>query len=178
VDPRRLAFLGISFGGYFSIRATAHEPRIRALIPNAPILDLYRYMSAFLGQGSVNAEDDVTPDEAAALPDDVAPPAAKWDLFNVCRRFGVPRFGAYFEFLKQFRVGSALKNIPCPTLALVGEGEGDESLAQAQEYIAGVSGPKRLYRFSVAEGADTHCQLNNLSFSNHVLLDWLDELFA
>src|SRR5262249_19976898 len=125
------------------------------------------------------AEEDVSPDEVAALPDDIAPPAAKWGLFNVCRRFGVARFGAYFEFLKQFRVEPALlQNITCPTLALVGEGEGDEALAQAQEYIEGVSGPRQLYRFTVAQGADTHCQLNNLSFSNHVILDWLDELFA
>src|SRR5262245_43298155 len=97
VDPRRLAFMGISLGGYFSIRATAHEPRIRALIPDSPILDLYRYMSAKLGQSSVPAKDDVTPDEAAALPDDVLPPATKWGLFGVCRRFGVPRLSAWFE---------------------------------------------------------------------------------
>jgi pimeloyl-ACP methyl ester carboxylesterase len=178
VDPDRLAFLGISFGGYFSIRAAANEPRIRALIPNSPIVDLYRYMVAFLGDGAVNAEDDLTPDEVAELADDVVPAAAKWGLFNVCRRFGVPRLGAYFEVLKHFRVGPALQNITCPTLALVGEGEGAESLAQAQEYLEGVSGPKQLYRFTVAEGADTHCQFNNLSLSNHVILDWLDERFA
>jgi hypothetical protein len=114
----------------------------------------------------------------AELADDVVPAAAKWGLFNVCRRFGVPRLGAYFEVLKHFRVGPALQHITCPTLALVGEGEGAESLAQAQEYLEGVSGPKQLYRFTVAEGADTHCQFNNLSLSNHVILDWLDERFA
>lgn len=178
VDPGRLALLGISFGGYFSIRAAAHEPRIKALIPNSPIIDLHRYMAAFLGFDAVKTEEDLTPDEAAELPDDVLPAADKWGLFNVCRRFGVPRLGAYFEFLKQFRVGPALQNITCPTLALVGEGEGAESLAQAREYLEGVSGPGQLYQFSVAEGADAHCQFNNPSLSNHVTLDWLDELFA
>lgn len=177
VDPDRLAFLGISFGGYFSIRAAAHEPRIKALVPNSPIVDLHRYMAAFLGYDSVEAEQDLTPDEMAELPDDVAPPSAKWGLFNVCRRFGVTRLGAFFEFLKQFRVGPELKNITCPTLALVGEGEGAESMTQAREYVEGVSGPRQLYQFTLAQGADTHCQLNNLSFSNHVILDWLDELF-
>src|SRR5690606_7762683 len=135
----------------FSVRAAAHEPRIKALIPNSPIIDLYRYMVAFLGYDAVNAEEDLTPDEIAELPDDVVPATAKWGLFNVCRRFGVPRFGAFFECLKQFRVGPELKNITCPTLALVGEGEGDEPLAQAREYVEGVSGPSQLYRFTVAE---------------------------
>jgi hypothetical protein len=159
-------------------RAAAHEPRLRALIPTSPIVDLCRYMVAFLGYGAVKAEDDLAPDEMAALPDGVVPAAAKWGLFNVCRRFGVPRLGAFFEVLKRFRVGPALQNITGPTLALVGEGEGAESLAQAREYRAGVAGPRQLSRFTVADGADTHGQLNNLSSSNHAILDGLDDRFA
>lgn len=46
VDASRLGFLGISFGGYFATRATAHEPRIKALIPNSPIVDLHAYTSS------------------------------------------------------------------------------------------------------------------------------------
>lgn len=49
VDMERLAILGISFGGYFATRATAHEPRIKALIANSPILNLRDYLVAFIG---------------------------------------------------------------------------------------------------------------------------------
>ncbi len=91
----------------------------------------------------------------------------------------MPRLSAYFEFLGQFRVGpEQLKAITCPTLALVGHGEGDEPLAQARESLEGDSGPKWEYRFAVAQGADAHCQFGNLNLSNQVLLDWLDEQFA
>lgn len=36
-DPRRVALMGISYGGYFATRMAAHEPRIGALIANSPI---------------------------------------------------------------------------------------------------------------------------------------------
>ena len=49
VDMARLAILGISFGGYFATRATAREPRIKALIANSPILNLHDYLVAFIG---------------------------------------------------------------------------------------------------------------------------------
>jgi pimeloyl-ACP methyl ester carboxylesterase len=41
--------MGISFGGYFATRIAAHEPRIRALIANSPIVDLHAYMASFIG---------------------------------------------------------------------------------------------------------------------------------
>jgi hypothetical protein len=39
VDPQKLALYGLSFGGYLTPRAAAHDARIKALIPNAPIRD-------------------------------------------------------------------------------------------------------------------------------------------
>jgi hypothetical protein len=41
-----------------------------------------------------------------------------------------------------------------------------------------VSGPVSQRVFSVAEGADTHCELGNLPLSNATIYDWLDEVFA
>ncbi|MGH7988235.1 MAG: alpha/beta hydrolase family protein [Candidatus Binataceae bacterium] len=39
VDVDRLALYGISFGGSFAIRGGEHDPRIRALVVNSPIID-------------------------------------------------------------------------------------------------------------------------------------------
>lgn len=177
VDPERLGLYGISFGGYFTIRAACHEPRLRALIPNSPILDLHRYMVGWLGFDSVKPEEDITADELAEIPEEMVGPNDRWGLYNVTRRFGVQRVSEWLEFLKQFRVGDEIKKIMCPTLALVGEGEGDNARAQAKEFFEGIGGPGTLYEFTVAQGADTHCQLNNLNLSNQVIYDWLDELW-
>ena len=50
--------------------------------------------------------------------------------------------------------------------------EKDLELFQASIEFVKAARIRRLYRFTVAEGADTHCQFNNLSLSNHVILNW------
>ncbi len=49
-------------------------------------------------------------------------------------------------------------------------------LRQADEFAAGVSGPVTTHRFSVDDGADAHCQANNLRLAAQVVYDWLDDL--
>jgi hypothetical protein len=73
--------------------------------------------------------------------------------------------------------GEAVSQITCPSLALVGTGEGGEPEKQHQAFCANVAGPVASYTFSTFEGADTHCQVGNPSFAAAVTLDWLDELF-
>jgi hypothetical protein len=47
-----------------------------------------------------------------------------------------------------------------------------------ERFCSGVRGPVTKRIFTVAEGADTHCQLGNLPLSNAVIYDWLDGIFA
>ena len=63
----------------------------------------------------------------------------------------------------------------CPALALVGSGEGGEPRRQYEAFVGQVTGPVTGRVFTTAEGADTHCQLGNLTLSNAVTLDWLAE---
>src|SRR5262245_15463266 len=58
---------------------------------------------------------------------------------------GCPDPPASGQELWEARAGTA-KDITGPALALVGDGEGDERLAQAREYREGVPGPKWEYR--------------------------------
>jgi hypothetical protein len=59
----------------------------------------------------------------------------------------------------------------------VGSGEGGEPEKQFNEFIEKVSGPVTEHTFTDFEGADTHCQVGNSSYSASVALDWLDEIF-
>ena len=94
------------------------------------------------------------------------------------RRFGVDSIEAWLERLREFRVGDALQNIRCPSLACAGEGEGPITMELFESFSRNVSGPVTKRVFTTAEGADTHCQLGNLPLSNAVIYDWLDEVFA
>ena len=179
VDMDRLALMGISFGGYFATRAASHEPRIKALIANSPILNLHNYLAAFTGYDPAQAPDDrnFTVEDLPQIPDDEFSPEQKSRCENLMVRFGQPSFKDTFIYLKDFTVGEAISNIKCPSLALVGSGEGEEPEKQFNEFVGKVSGPVTKHTFSDFEGADTHCQVGNPSYSAAVALDWLDEIF-
>jgi len=38
--------------------------------------------------------------------------------------------------------------------------------------------PVRLQEFSAVQGADAHCELNNLRLAHLIIFDWLDQLFS
>lgn len=180
VDPERVALCGISFGGYFAARAAAHEPRVRALIANSPIVDLCAYMSAFFpfDPCAVPDSEDFSAEDLADIPDAVFPPQEKRLVGNIILRFGKRRFRETFLYMREFVVGDAIRDIVCPCLAMVGEGEGAEPKRQYDLFLKSVSGPVEKACFTAADGADSHCQAGNVSFGAAVMLDWLDETFA
>lgn len=180
-DPRRLALMGISFGGYFATRIAAHEPRIRALVPNSPIVDLHAYMTSFVGfdPAQMPDEEDFRAADIDRIPDTLMTAQQREMAHNLIVRFGRDSFKQAYIRLRDFRVSERdLARITCPVLALAGTGEGDEPLAQLERFCQGVSGPASRYVFSTEEGADGHCQSGNLAYSAAVSLDWLDEVFA
>jgi pimeloyl-ACP methyl ester carboxylesterase len=178
VDPQRLALYGISFGGYFASRAAAHDNRIKAMVANSPIPDLRAYMVGFVGPEIAANPPPLRLEEIDRIPDQEMPPGMKLSLKASLRRFGVDSLAAWLERLRDFRIGNALQDIRCPSLALVGEGEGSVAMDLFETFSRSVSGPVTQRIFTTAEGADSHCQLGNLPLSNAVIYDWLDEVFA
>jgi len=177
VAAERLALYGISFGGYFVIRACAHDRRIKALVANSPIVDLGAYLLAFIGIGSSRDVPPLKLSEVDAVPDSEFPPAMKLAFKSACPRFGVDTFASWIERLKDFTAVDGLDRIACPTLAMVGSGEG-AAIAQAERYRDRVAGPASYRLFSEQEGADMHCQVGNLPLSCAVVYDWLAETFS
>jgi len=179
VDPERLALLGISFGGYFVSRAAAHEPRVRALVANSPVIDLRAYMVSFVAGMGDDPEVALTPEEDFSLadidemPDAEMPDPIKEMTRSLIRRFGQTTFLNTFHYLREFIVDPAA--IRCPALELVGAGEGSEPIRQYEVFGERAGGPVTSRMFTTAQGADTHCQLGNLTLSCAVTLDWLDD---
>jgi pimeloyl-ACP methyl ester carboxylesterase len=178
VDPKRLALYGISYGGYFVSRAAAHDDRVKALVANSPIPDLRAYVLGFVGADIAANPPPFKLKDIDSIPDQQLPPGMKLSLKMSFRRFGVDSIEAWLERLREFRVGDALQNIRCPSLACAGEGEGPITMELFESFSRSVSGPVTKRVFTTAEGADTHCQLGNLPLSNAVIYDWLDEVFA
>jgi pimeloyl-ACP methyl ester carboxylesterase len=178
VDPARIALYGISYGGYFASRAAAHDQRIRALVANSPIPDLRSYVVGFVGPEMASNPPPLSLAEIDSIPDAQMSPGTKLSLKASFRRFGVATFADWLERLRAFRIGDAVRDIRCPALALVGEGEGEVTMELFESFSRSVSGPVTKRLFTIAEGADAHCQLGNLPLSNAVIYDLLDEVFS
>ena len=178
IDSRRLALIGISVGGYLAPRAAAHEPRIKALIADSPIINLWNYLGAFFPSEMTQAP-DFTLEELRPAPAEEIPPVQKNMLIALFQRFGVTSFHGLIDTLKQYVITpEMLKNIRCPILACIGEGEGAEPKKQGESFAKQVKGPVTNHTFTVAWGADSHCQVNNIVRMGQILYDWLDDIFA
>jgi pimeloyl-ACP methyl ester carboxylesterase len=177
----RIAMVGLSWGGYVVIQVALSEPRIRALVPNCPIIDPEESVMKFWGP------------LLKRIPRPLFRPLLEWRLRYkpVVKAFmeyaywswGFPdlQILEYFNsgFLKDGNLRPLLPQITCPTLALVGAGEGETLIRQAQEFYQGISSPvKKLHIFNLEEdGSDDHCQLDNISRGTQVVYDWLEEVF-
>jgi alpha-beta hydrolase superfamily lysophospholipase len=177
VDGRKLALYGISLGGYFATRGAEHDQRIKAVVLNSPIVDLRAYMLGFVGgEAGASKLPPLKLSEVDSVPDNEMHPTQKLLFKAACKRFGVDSLAGWFERLKAFNAVDRLGQIMCPSLAMVGAGEGGEAMAQLETFAARVSGPVTRRVFEVREGADMHCQVGNLALSNAVVYDWLEEV--
>ncbi|MGD0881562.1 MAG: alpha/beta hydrolase [Acidimicrobiales bacterium] len=174
VDADRIALCGQSFGSYFAARSAASDSRVRGLVANPPVVDMGRYMEAWVGTDVYRMIRDIRPEDVTGVPEDLMPRQMQWGIEAICTRFGVPSFHAWRDAMESYRLGDLIAGIECPILALVGEREGAEPRAQFDALVAGVTGPVTSRVFRPSDGASAHCQSDNLRLSAQVTFDWLD----
>jgi esterase/lipase len=184
---KRIALTGLSFGGYVSARVAVYEPRVKAVIPNSPLIDGYRVSQAAWRP------------LLKRIPRFLLKRLLEWRLRKK------PLLKAFFEYSlwssgygmslddwlnpeiqekiaevqKQYTIVNDLDKITCPALAMVSIDEGEELVRQAKEFYEGISSEiKKLHIFTLdTDGSNDHCQLDNRSRGNQVLFDWLDDIF-
>lgn len=175
VDAGRIALAGQSFGSYFAARGAAADTRVAALVVDPPVVDMSRYMEAWVGSEVFRMTRDIRPEDVMGVPEDLMPRQMQWGIAAICHRFGVASFHAWRDAMAEYRLGPRAGSIRCPVLALVGDREGDEPLAQHRAFVAEVSGPVSSVVFTAEEGASTHCQADNIRLAAQVTFDWLED---
>jgi alpha-beta hydrolase superfamily lysophospholipase len=169
VDPRRLAVYGYSGGGGFVPQAAMHDPRIKAIVMNACVVDARPLFATMPAVTATRKE------------------IASWSSFHgntvklVCWRWGVPldQPARLVEANEGFRFDPA--KVQVPALIIVGEGEyqSEEVKRQQQLCLDNLPNPrKKLVVTPANEGAANHCVMENRSLMSQVVFDWLDEVFA
>ena len=177
VDTARLALAGQSFGSYFAARSAATDDRVGALVANPPVLDMSRYMEAWVGTEVFRMKRDVRPQDVIGVPEDLMPRQMQWGIAAICSRFGVPSFHAWRDAIGSYRLDGLASSILCPALAMIGDREGAEPMAQFDAFVHQVGGPVTPVLFRPEDGASTHCQSDNIRLSAQITFDWLDEQF-
>jgi len=176
VDPERIALLGYSFGGHLVLRAAAYEMRIKALLANSPILDFGKQMLDGFPSFATRTSDRV----ANLLMDNsigfMSHPLQA-SLKRLYESMRVTRFSDFRREMARYRFDE-IEKITCPVLCMISDGEGISAVNESRRVYERLSNPqKSMATFSAAEGADVHCQLNNLAVSVCKMADWLDEIW-
>ncbi len=148
VDPRRIALLALSLGGYYAPRAAAFEKRLSACIAWGIVYDA----------AAVN--------ETYPLPDVMVP--------HFARLFGTSSTTETLAVINQLKLKDIIGQIECPTLILHGEEDALVPVAQAVQAFDGLRCDRTLRVFHRNEPGSLHCQFDSLTAAHSVMFDWLD----
>ncbi len=169
VDPARFAVFGISGGGGFAPQAAQHDPRIKAVVMNACVVDAYPLFA------SMTPVVTATPEKVKTFTtfhgNTVKSIAWRWGV-------SMDNVPGLVEANKGFSFDPS--KVTVPALSLVGEGEyqSEETRRQQKLCIDGLANPiKGLVVTPLNEGASNHCVMENRSLVGQVVFDWLDNVF-
>jgi pimeloyl-ACP methyl ester carboxylesterase len=86
---------------------------------------------------------------------------------------GVDSIMDWLRITPQYSVSDRVQGIQCPTL--VTWAENDPVAGFAEKLYDALTSPKTLLRFTAAEGAGDHCEMNARTLFHQRTFDWLDE---
>ncbi len=168
VDAERMALFGFSWGGHIAFKAARFDSRLKAVIANPAMPDVFR---AVLAQQKGHNRHD---------------PISRTAFDQIAWRFGLKisfnprdiaaRFAKAYDYLTNGKVDP--RQISIPVMCIAGEGEAQITLDIARECHEKLPNPrKKLLIFTREQGGEAHCQINNLPLPNGAIFDWFDSLF-
>lgn len=179
VDPGRVVLYGISMGGYLAPRAAAYETRLRAVIANEGVYDVFENDAAAARMSPEQLRDFVE-NEPEAYNRVVAGMIQNstqlyWATTHGQWVFGVETPAELMQAHEAYTMNGSVDLIHCPVLVLDVEGEqffGDQS---RRLYDALPTDLRAMITFGAGEGAGLHCQAGAQLLGNQRIFDWLDE---
>ncbi len=154
IDPTRIAVSGSSLGGYYSARAGSKERRLAACISHGAIWDVEQ---RFRDRG-----------EGHALANHM-----KWV-------FGANSMAGAIEKARRFKLEGVLGEMRCPYLVLHGGHDvlGVENSRTVYEYAKSKGVKVTLRLTSEEETGAEHCQHDNPTLGQELMIDWLADVFG
>ena len=176
VDAKRIALMGISFGGYLAPRAAAFEKRIMACIANGGVYDFH--MAARL---TPEEEKELDTQKGAEEIDRIlydkmkTDPSFRWVMANGMFTFHAKSPSEWLKMTRPYTMKDVAERIACPMLIVDSEADKDMP-GQAPKLYDALKSQKDFIMFTKEEGAEEHCQMGAILISNARILDWLDDI--
>jgi pimeloyl-ACP methyl ester carboxylesterase len=154
VDPRRIAVCGSSLGGYYAARAGSYEHRLAAALSHGAIWSIPDLWA--------NA------DENHGLADHI-----KWV-------FAAGSVKEALEKARPFTLAGALENMQCPFLIVHGGYDvlGVRQAQQVHDYAKSHGVDVTLRYVTQEETGAEHCQHDNPTIGQELMMDWLADRFG
>ena len=180
VDPRKIALMGVSFGGYLAPRAASVEHRLAALIADPGEYSLFEEfknrMPGFAAKGLTSGNPFVMMILRFVLARRIRHLTGGWGLRRGLWTHGVKNALAYIRATAEYTNEGRAQNIRCPTL--VCSAENDDIGVTAPALFDALTCEKQFIAFKATEGAGEHCEAGARSLFNQRAFDWLDGVFA
>jgi dienelactone hydrolase len=157
VDPKRVAVMGYSFGGYHAPRIAGCDKRYGACVAfGAMHWDLYEWVAGNKARLAVD------------------PRTSSTSIFQFRWVVGAPDNETALEWAKRFTLEGIAQRIECPFLVLHGENDRIVPLDQAKKLYEKVgSKRKHIKIFTAEEGGAEHCQVDHRQLGIDYISDWL-----
>ena len=154
VDPRRVAVMGYSFGGYHAPRICAFDKRYAACVCfGAMHWDIHHWVAG---------HSPADPRQTTA------------STFQFRWVVGAPDNATALEWSKKFTLEGVAEKVQCPVLILHGENDRIVPADEARKLYQHIgSKNKTLKIFTEAEGGAEHCQVDNRQLGVDFIGDWL-----
>ncbi len=179
-----ITLIGISLGGYLSLRAAAFDPRISRVVAFGIIYDFFQVLLHAGGPKIQELVENLLEKKKVDLFNKIMQERMKsdllvnWGVNHGMHVFGVSSPYEYIEKARLYSTAEISDKITQDVLLLMGTKDHFIPLGMFYKQIEALKNVKSLTArlFTEHENASSHCQMDNFNLALTVILNWIEQI--